>query len=784
MIDDNNNKAIYDDANTINFREFFEKFAFHWKWFSLGVITMLALAFLYLKYTPRQYKVSATILVNDKNSGEVQSELSAFQDLGIMSDVKSSFDNELGILKSRALVMQVVKDLKLNISFYRKGFIKVDEIYKERLPFKINFLANDSILNATYLSFHICPISETQFLLEDAVEESLGKFTYGTTISIGSIDFIVTPSMIDTPIDDEHYKVAILPIEVVANQFKNRINIEPVDEKSSLVNLSIEYGVKQKAELILNNLVKIYNQNAIIDKSTIAIKTNDFIGERLVVISEDLSLLDKSVEVFKTSNKITDVQTEAGIILSSSSEIEERIVALNTQLKLVDYVNLYVNDNSDDLIPVNFGLSDISFSQSTGIYNEILLERKRISKSSSTKNPVLMNLDEQLKNIRASVSQSLVNLKSTLTISLQDLKAREKRIDSKIQSVPKQEREFIEMKRQQQIIETLYLYLLQKREENSISLAVTIPNSKIIDSAFGSNMPIFPIPRKVYFLAILIGVGIPFGIIFLIGLFDNKVHTYEDLEAELRAPILGDIPERTEQHNMLVSETERSGVAEAFRMLRTNVAFMLAEAQGASKSIFITSTVSGEGKTFTAINIADVLALANKKVLLVGADIRNPKLAAYLNVPVEKGLTHFLMDTSLHLKDVIQHASAAGFDFLQSGVTAPNPSELLMNGRFDEVMAYGKQHYDYVVVDTPPVTVVTDTLLLSQNNADLFIYVIRANYLDKRLLKVPKKMYDEKRLSNMALLLNATKSVKGYGYGYGGQDDKSNKPWYKRLFGK
>ncbi|TXD47767.1 GumC family protein [Polaribacter sp. IC073] len=782
MINDNN-KAIYEDANTINFREFFEKFAFHWKWFSLGIITMLVLAFLYLRYTPRQYKVSATILVNDKNSGELQSELSAFQDLGIMSDVKSSFNNELGILKSRTLAMQVAKDLKLNISFYRKDFMKVNEVYKDKLPFKIKFLTNDTILNVTSLSFYIHPISETQFLLGNAEEESLGKFTYGETVAMGSIDFIVTPSISGIPISDEHYKVVILPIEFVANQFKNMIKIAPVDEKSSLIDLSIEYGVKQKAEHILNNLVKIYNQNAIIDKSTIAIKTNDFIGERLVVISKDLSLLDKSVEAFKTNNKITDVKTETGIILSSSSEINESIIALNTQLKLVDFVGLYINDNSEDLIPVNLGLSDISFSESTGIYNEILLERKRISKSSSTKNPVLMNLDEQLKNRRASISKSLVNLKSTLNISLQDLKAREKRIDSEIQSAPKQEREFVEMKRQQQIIETLYLYLLEKREENSITLAVTIPNSKIIDSAFGSNMPIFPVPRKVYFLAILIGMGIPFGVIFLIGLFDNKVHTYEDLERELKIPIIGDIPIIKSGERLVFEENERNLYAEAFHLLRTNINFMLAGIKSTSKTIFVTSTISGEGKTFTAINLAASLTLSNKKVLLVGADIRNPKLAAYLNVPLEKGLTHFLMDTELHIESVIQHIKSTNFDMIQSGLNAPNPSALLMNDRFKEVMAYGKKHYDFVIFDTPPVHVVADTLLLSENNADLVIYVVRANYLDKRLLKVPKKMSDEKRLPNMALVINGTAPKNGYGYGYYGylQDDKSKRPWHRKI---
>ncbi|UAM97496.1 polysaccharide biosynthesis tyrosine autokinase [Polaribacter litorisediminis] len=792
MLENNNAAAIYseEDHDSFNIRAEVEKYFSYYKWFLLSVVLTVIYGFLNLKYTPRIYEVSTTILINDKDSGGGQSELSAFQDLGVMSDMRSSFDNELGILRSKDLVAQVVKDLKLNVTYYKKNLIREYEVDKDVLPFKINFLTKDSILNSETCSFKVIPISKTQFSLEDSGEESIGEFTYGATITIDKIKFILTPTKSEFSNYNDGYRVAIRSIESVAGQLKKTISIEPADVKSSLVKLSMQHGIKQKAKNILYSLVKKYNQNAIIDKNAIAVKTNDFIKERLVVITKDLSLLDRNVESFMIVNEITDVQKEAEMALSSNSSIEESIVDINTQLKLISYVSSYIKNNFDDLIPENLGLSDNSFASSTQIYNELLLERKRIKKSSGMRNPILINLDSELKNIRESMLQSLVNLESSLNISLKSLKTREKLMGSKIQSVPKQEREYRDLRRRQQIIETLYLYLLQKREENSISLAATTPNAKIIESVYGSNSPVNINPKKVYSLSLIVGFGIPFIIIFIILALDTKIHNIEDLERELKMPILGNIPKTALGNKFnIISKDDESFVAEAFRLFRTNLNFMLG-VQSGPKSIFITSTISQEGKTFTTINLATVLVLANKKVLVVGADIRKPKLATYLNVPVQNGLTHFLMDTSLEVKNTIQHVESTGFDMIQAGVNAPNPAELLMNGRFKEILEYGKEHYDYVVVDTPPVNIVADTLLLSENKPDLVIYVVRANYLDKRLLKIPKKMYEEKRLPNMALLINGTDLRKGYGYaygygyGYGAESEGLRKGWYKKILKK
>jgi capsular exopolysaccharide synthesis family protein len=321
---------------------------------------------------------------------------------------------------------------------------------------------------------------------------------------------------------------------------------------------------------------------------------------------------------------------------------------------------------------------------------------------------------------------------------------------------------------------------LEKREENAITLAVTLPNAKVIDSAYGSDIPVAPKRKIIYLAALLLGVVVPFGVLYILFLLDNKVHSRKDVEGVVKAPYLGDIPKSVSDKKIVVSDNERDSVAESFRLLRTNINFMLSKTKDHGKLIFVTSTIAGEGKTFISINLAAALALSNKKVLLLGADIRNPKIHEYLNIASERGLTHFLMDNAINFKEIINSVKE-GFDVVQSGVIPPNPSELLMNGRFEEVLAYGKEHYDYVIVDTAPVNLVTDTLLLGQE-ADLFIYTIRANFLDKRLLELPKLFYNEKRLPNMAILVNDTNYERGYGYGYGygygGVETK--KAWWKR----
>ncbi|AUS05825.1 GumC family protein [Pseudotamlana carrageenivorans] len=782
---ENPTNFMFVEEETTNIRQELEKYLFHWKWFSLGIILALIGAFIYLRYTPNVYETSTTILIEDESSGGLPAELAVFEELG-MGGNKKNIENEITILKSRSLMELVAKSLDLNVSYFKQGQVRSSEVLANSLEFKINFLKKDSIFYNQATEFKIERLSPTQFKLTPLDTEQSKTYNFGDNIILGGVDFIVTPDNHQNTTDDQvEYTIKITPLKKVAESLKNAIQVNLLNKNATVLELKLQSALREKGQYILDELVRQYNEDAVEYKSLIGKNTNTFITERLELIKEDLMKVDKTAEVFKTTNKLSDIPTETGIVLETNSEIEKQIIDLNTQLKMVDFVQNLLASNTEALIPQNLGLKASDVSANSSKYNEMLLERTRIAKSSGKNNPVIINLDTQLEQIRESIRQSLTNLKAQLNIALKDAMVQEQRMTARITSVPKQEREYRDIQRQQQIIETLYLFLLQKREENAISLAVTVPNSKLIDKAESSTLPVSPKRKIIYLGALILGLIVPFGIIYISNILDNKIHTQKELEELVKAPFVGDVPITVKQDRML-SKDDRGSLAEAFRMLRTNVNFLLGHTENGGQTIFVTSTIPGEGKTFISINLATVFAMTNKKVLLIGADIRKPKFIEYLNIETAKlGLTEFMADTTIEPQDIIS-PQKWGFDVIQSGTIPPNPAELLMNGRLDELFAYGKAHYDYIIVDTAPVNAVTDTMQIA-TKADLFLYVVRANYLDKRLLEIPKQLYNEKRINNMALVMNGTDPKKGYGYGYGygyggygyGDLEETKKPWWK-----
>ena len=765
----------------INLREVLDKYLYHWKWFLLSLLLTLTLAFFYLQNTQHQYLVSTTIFIDDKESGGLASELSAFEDLGSLTgkDTKKSVINEMGVLKSRTLLEKVIKNLGLTTTYYKKHGFSDREIYKNSVPFKVSINTKDSLFYRLDTSFSITPVSNTKFLIKFESNDLNSEVEYGKVLSTGFGDLEINLKNLNQIKLGEEITVRITPLKRVLENYGSRINMDLAEKKSSLVVLSLQDKIKLKAQDILDNLVIEYNKDAIEYKTLITGNTDNFINDRITDISGELTSVDVGVEEFKTKNKLSDIGYEASLVLVSDSEVDKRIVELSSQIKLVDYVLDHIKTHKDDLIPANLGLNDASTSQNTNLYNQLLLERNRIMKSSSKLNPTVINLDAQIATLRQSVEQSLLNLRSSLQFSMADAQSQGYSLNSKKANAPKQEREFQDIKRKQQIIESLYLYLLEKREENAISLGIPVPNAKVVDRADGSDVPVSPKGTLVLLGACFAGLLIPFTIISVKSLLDNKVHTREEIEKEIKVTFLGDIPHSRIKNGIVVTEQNNNNVAEAFRLLRTNMGFMLSGDQNVSKTIFITSTVASEGKTFVAMNLAAALALLNKKVLLIGADLRKPKLNEYLKINSKLGLSHYLNNNNLEAESIITHHTAANFDVIDSGVIPPNPSELLLNGRFESILKYGKSSYDYVIVDTSPVNQVTDTLLLG-HHADLFIYVIRANYLDKRMLKIPKMMVDNKRLPNMAILINDLNVEKeGYGYGYGYGENKKKKAWWK-----
>ncbi|MBF6607618.1 MAG: polysaccharide biosynthesis tyrosine autokinase, partial [Flavobacterium sp.] len=493
---------------------------------------------------------------------------------------------------------------------------------------------------------------------------------------------------------------------------------------------------------------------------------------------------------YKKSNQVTDIVSEAGMYLRNAGEYERMFIETETQLRVVESLRNFVQNSSPtDLIPDNILTTASTGADSSPTliaeYNILLLERARKLPSAGPENPNIKQLDAQLRALKQNVIANLDRLKSTLEIKKRDLQAQQRAVSAQISEVPTQEREYKGIVRQQNLKESLYLYLLQKREETAIALASTAPNAKIIDAALTATVPISPRVPVVYLGAFFLGCLIPFGVIYLRDLMDTKIHSHSDLES-LSLPYLGDVP-TSDSHNEIITLHSRTSTAEALRIIRTNLEFMLSHVpETVAKTIFVTSTIPKEGKTFVSINLAATIALSGKKVLLLAMDIRNPKFDEYLKIP-QKGLTNYISTANSEPGDfIVAHDTLENLHIFPAGVIPPNPAELLMDNRVSELFVKLQQEYEYIIVDTAPVSLVTDTQIIAKF-AHSFVYVTRANHLDKNMLAIPERLYRENKLPNMAIVLNDTNLKKGYGYGYGqayGYTDNVNQKWYTKFFKK
>lgn len=785
--------------NNVSVRDLIDKYLRYWKWFILSLVFSLFFAYLKLNFTRPTYEAVTTIKIKDEK-GSDKSALSAFQDLGLMSSSNRNIEDEIEILKSKSLISEVIKSLRLNIKFFTNKN-KVSSFLDDNLgfntefyeteeyvnpPLKVNFFISDSLLYEIGNQFIIDINSTNQYTFRDINNSIERKFNFGEKNITNFGDIVITP-LVDLKVKGlvgSSVLVSISPVKDLASSYAENILIEPNAEFSSVLTLTASDGVKKKTEDFLNELVKKYNERAINLKEDLSKSTSDFVTKRLAKISQELSDVDEDVESVKTRFQLSDVASSTGLNMESGQALENQIVETSTQLEKINAIRDFVqNKNDNELIPITVlggnagGVSDL-----TNQYNELMMQKKRLLENSTEKNPIVVNLNQQLKSLESNIAQGLSNLESSQQISLDALQKQGARINSRLYAAPKHERQYRDITRQQQIKEQLFLYLLQKREETAITLGVADPNAKVIDAAESMPNAIAPKKKIMFLVAIFIGLLIPFSIIYILDILDSKVHTREDVEKILSIPILGDIP-KVEKERYIISKEDHSSAAEAFRILRTNLNFIL-DSSIKGKTIFITSTIAHEGKSMIATNLAASLALAGKKTLIIGLDIRAPKIKSYLGVRGDIGITNYVVNPTISFDDlIVRPKDFENLDVISSGDLAPNPSELLMNLRIKELFDRAKEKYEYIIVDTAAFSMVTDTMLLS-GHADAFIYVIRANFLDKRFLKYIKGLYTNKRLPNLSLLVNGVDHKKsygyGYGYGYGSDFEKQNKKqWWK-----
>lgn len=757
----------------INIGEELLKYAKKWYLFLLSVLFFGGLAYLYIRYTVPLYNVSATLFISQEENIS-DSALGAFQDLGVVNQVKDEISSEIQIIKSKTLINNVVKKLKLNVQYFSKGRILETENYPKS-TIEINLLSADSIVEKKSATFNVLINSETSFsfLDEDDIVQTTHSFGKKISTSIGNI--VLTPNTSKFKAKVGHIvKIKISPIKNVVEGYRRRLAIYELSKGTSVVKISLNDPNKEKAKSIINSLIDEYRVATIEHKKEISDKTANFIKERISLINKDLTSVDDEAAGYKSKFGLTnDLSAQTQRVAEFDSQSVQAIERNRTQLRLIESMRGFIQsqDGMHDPIPSNLGFEDPSISNSVSRYNGLILQRKRLLKTSSIQNPVVVNIDEQIQGLRQVLLGGLNSLKSTINIKLNSLETQEKYFSGKLYVAPTRQKDLRVIEREQTIKEQLYLYLLQKREEAEITSHITVPNSRIIDraSALGST-PVSPNKKAIYAGSIFIGFLLPFMFLYLKDLLNTKVRSKDDLEQVLSIPMLGSIPESKQKNRVVIEEKSRTPISEAFRILRSNLDFVMAGVKKETgKVIFVTSSISGEGKTFISSNLAKTLSIYGSKVAYVGADFRYPKFHVFLDLPKGKktpGFTNYIMNSDLKPKDVIyQEKTENPIDIIPSGDIPPNPSGLLIQPKVKEMFNYLEEHYDYVIVDTAPSTLVTDTLLISKL-ADLTIYVVREGYTDKRILTYPETYFEQKRLQNLAVLLNGSKLSVENNYGY------------------
>lgn len=743
-----------------------------WKIFVLLLIVCIGSAHIYLRYANPLYEANATILIkNSQKIGTGMSETSVFEDLSVFGE-SQSIENEKSILNSRNIMRKVIMNLGIRHEYYSLGTVTGFNRFEQynNAPIRIEFQYEDTI------SF-INTRHQLKLKIENEkkvrIKTKLGGYTYEFnkwySVQNKNIRIRVVPSKFFTKQQiGREYEYHMLPLEACVNKYLSKLSISQNAKNSAILQLTIRHQSKSKAVDVVNEIIAKYNEDAISDKNMISKNTSEFISRRVKVISKELGDVEDSAKEFKNENDLIDVSFESEIGLNYSKDIRQKLIEANTQLQLSNMMldHLENNNSNNVLIPVNLGLADNRIESTIYEHNKLVMDRIDALKTTKEKNPIIINLSERITELKANIKSSINNLIEVKTKTVQEIEKEEQKIEATLNKMPKFEKELRGIFRQQQIKESLYLYLLQKREEARIALAVGLGNAKIVDPGYSNGSIVSPKYNVVYSFAVILALVLGFLYVYIKGLLYDKVYSKTDID-KFGLPYIGNIPLGEKNSNIVISKGSKTAISEAFRTLRTNIDFMMPKEKGNAKTIFITSTVAKEGKSFTAVNFSLSLALSGKKVLILGMDLRAPKLEDYMGNERSKGVTNYIVDSSKHYHDFIYTTELnSNIDVLPSGDIPPNPSELLMSDRVTHLFRDLKSKYDYIIVDTAPVGIVSDTLLISKY-ADTVVYVVRAHQLPRKMLNIASDLKAEERLPNMAILLNGTYGNKGYGYGYG-----------------
>lgn len=762
-----NNSSNKNDQG-LNIVDLFMYLASQWKWFLLSILICGGIAWYNYARAPLVYFRSATVIIKDPSNKASTSGLDRFDNF----INKVNVANEILQFRSKKLMREVVQRVHADVSYQIKDGLRSNELYNESpvlvsLPDALpeqSFSFTMTLKDAKTVTLSDFSGIEAKPSYEVALNDTVA-IAQGMNVVVTATNYL-RDSWLNTPI-----RVQKLPVESMVNYYKNALGIQQEEEEASILTLALKDSSPARAEDVLNTLITVYNEEAIKEKNQVAVNTANFINERLIIIERELGNVESNLESFKQRNQIVDIASSAGMYMTESQKYNADAMELETQLRLANFIKDYLTDpgKETDLIPSNTGISDMNIENQISLYNAAKLKRDHLIDDSSVNNPVVQELNNSLRAMKQSIIRAVDNMIVSLNVKRNDAQNREMRAQDRVTAIPTKERQMLSIERQQKIKEALYLFLLNKREENALSQAMADNNARVIDGAEGSNAPISPNRNRILLLGLLVGIALPGAVCLAILFMDTRVHGRKDIEGVTSVPYLGEIPldkEAMKDHRKKVMAVKEQGddiVSEAFRILRTNMAF-LSKKDKPAQVITFTSFNIGAGKTFIARNLSMSLAYMKKRVVMVDLDIRKGTLSRHFG-HYHVGVTNYLSDNTVKVDDIIQHQE--GFDLIPAGILAPNPAELLMDNRLDELMSELRTRYDYIIADNVPVGLIADATIANRI-ADLTIFVVRAGKLDRRQLPDIEKLYQEKKLKNMALVLNGANPERhGYGYSYG-----------------